>query len=53
VAAKRVTGLAQEKGLILLSCGNTGNTIRILVPLTASDAVLDEGLNLLEAALAA
>ena len=28
--------------LILLSCGVYGNVIPILVPLTASDAVLDE-----------
>jgi 4-aminobutyrate aminotransferase/(S)-3-amino-2-methylpropionate transaminase len=28
----------------LLTCGTYGNVIRILVPLTASDALLDEGL---------
>ena len=31
---------AARRGLILLSCGVYGNVIRILVPLTASDAVL-------------
>jgi 4-aminobutyrate aminotransferase/(S)-3-amino-2-methylpropionate transaminase len=36
---------------VLLSCGVYSNAIRILVPLTASDAVLDEGLGKLEAAL--
>jgi 4-aminobutyrate aminotransferase / (S)-3-amino-2-methylpropionate transaminase / 5-aminovalerate transaminase len=52
-ATKRVTEVAQEQGLILLSCGNMGNTIRILVPLTASNEVLSEGLDMLSTALAA
>lgn len=52
-ATKRVTAAAIEAGLILLSCGVYGNVIRVLVPLTVSDAVLDEGLDKLEAALAA
>ena len=52
-ATKRVTEMAQDKGLILLSCGNMGNTIRILVPLTVSNDVLDEGLDVLTEALAA
>ena len=50
---KRVTQFAHENGLILLSCGVTASTIRILVPLTASDAILDEGLAILEKCLAA
>jgi 4-aminobutyrate aminotransferase/(S)-3-amino-2-methylpropionate transaminase len=50
---RRVTRLAQENGLILLSCGTTASTIRILVPLTASDAIIDEGLAVLEKCLAA
>jgi 4-aminobutyrate aminotransferase/(S)-3-amino-2-methylpropionate transaminase len=45
--AKRIMGEAAERGLILLTCGTWGNVIRILVPLTASDAVLDEGLGIL------
>ncbi|MGC8535728.1 MAG: 4-aminobutyrate--2-oxoglutarate transaminase [Rhizomicrobium sp.] len=49
--AKRVTARALENGLILLSCGIYGETIRILVPLTAGDAILDEGLAALETAL--
>jgi 4-aminobutyrate aminotransferase/(S)-3-amino-2-methylpropionate transaminase len=48
---KAVTTRAQENGLILLSCGVFANTIRLLCPLTASDAILDEGLAKLEAAL--
>jgi 4-aminobutyrate aminotransferase/(S)-3-amino-2-methylpropionate transaminase len=50
-AARRVTARALENGLILLSCGIYGETIRILVPLTVSDAILDEGLDKLEKAL--
>jgi 4-aminobutyrate aminotransferase/(S)-3-amino-2-methylpropionate transaminase len=50
---KRVTQRAAENGLVLLSCGTTFSTIRILVPLTASDAILDEGLDKLELALSA
>jgi 4-aminobutyrate aminotransferase/(S)-3-amino-2-methylpropionate transaminase len=49
--AKAVTVRALSKGLILLSCGVYGETIRLLAPLTASDVVLDEGLDILEAAL--
>jgi 4-aminobutyrate aminotransferase/(S)-3-amino-2-methylpropionate transaminase len=33
-----------EKGLVILSCGLYGNVIRFLVPLTASDAIVREGL---------
>jgi 4-aminobutyrate aminotransferase-like enzyme len=36
-----------------VSCGTNANTIRVLVPLTASDAIIDEGLGLLEKSLAA
>ena len=43
----RVVAEAARRGLVLLSCGNHANVIRILVPLTASDAVLDEGLRVL------
>ncbi len=42
---------ACEKGLILLSCGVKGATIRILTPLTASDALVDEGLDVIEQVL--
>lgn len=48
---KAVTTKAQANGLILLSCGVYGNTIRILCPLTASDEILDEGIAKLETAL--
>lgn len=49
---KRLCAEATRRGLILLSCGTYGNVVRILVPLTASDALVDEGLQMLEAALA-
>ncbi len=49
--AKRVTRQALTEGLILLTCGLQGETIRILVPLTITDAALQEGLEGLERAL--
>ena len=52
-ATRRVTAAALDHGLVLLSCGVFANTIRVLVPLTVEDGVLDEGLRMLEAALAA
>ena len=50
---KRVIAHALNRGLILLSCGMHGNALRIMVPLTASDAILEEGLSILEAAVQA
>ncbi len=50
-ATKRVTARALEHGLVLLSCGVFSNVIRILVPLTVQDTVLEEGLGMLEQAL--
>jgi 4-aminobutyrate aminotransferase-like enzyme len=44
--------IANEKGLILLSCGAYGNVIRFLVPLTASDALVKEGMDIFAASLA-
>ncbi len=52
-ATKRVTAAALGEGLILLSCGVNGNTIRLLNPLTIPDTQLDEGLAKLEKALIA
>lgn len=51
-AAKRATARALENGLILLSCGVSGETIRLLYPLTIEDDLFDEGLARLETALA-
>jgi 4-aminobutyrate aminotransferase/(S)-3-amino-2-methylpropionate transaminase len=50
---KRVVAEAARRGLILLSCGTAANVIRVLVPLTAADALLDEGLAILAESLAA
>ncbi|WP_342617937.1 4-aminobutyrate--2-oxoglutarate transaminase [Rhodoferax sp. GW822-FHT02A01] len=47
--AKRIAAEATKRGLILLTCGTYGNVIRVLVPLTASDAILDEGLDIIAA----
>jgi 4-aminobutyrate aminotransferase / (S)-3-amino-2-methylpropionate transaminase / 5-aminovalerate transaminase len=49
--ASRVTAAARERGLVLLSCGLYGNVIRILVPLSIDDELLERGLALLEEAL--
>ncbi|GAA5047900.1 4-aminobutyrate--2-oxoglutarate transaminase [Erythrobacter westpacificensis] len=49
---KAVTRAALEKGLIVLSCGTGGEAIRILVPLTADDGLIDEGFAILADALA-
>lgn len=44
---------ARQRGLLLLTCGVYGNVIRFLAPLTIEDAVFDEAISLLEAALIA
>jgi 4-aminobutyrate aminotransferase/(S)-3-amino-2-methylpropionate transaminase len=44
---KRICAAALDRGLVLLSCGSHGNVIRVLVPLVASDALIDEGLAIL------
>jgi 4-aminobutyrate aminotransferase len=49
--SKAVTSRARERGLVLLSCGIYGNVIRILVPLSIDDALLERGLDLLEESL--
>ncbi|MDG1170320.1 MAG: 4-aminobutyrate--2-oxoglutarate transaminase [Sulfitobacter sp.] len=50
---KSVVAHALKRGLLLLSCGMHGNAIRVMVPLTASDAIIDEGLAIFEAAVQA
>jgi 4-aminobutyrate aminotransferase len=49
---KKVQAAALARGLLLLTCGVYGNVIRFLFPLTIEDAVFDEGLAVLDAALA-
>jgi 4-aminobutyrate aminotransferase-like enzyme len=50
-AAKALTSRALANGLVLLTCGVFGNGIRIMVPVTISDALLDEGLSILDKSL--
>ena len=48
---KALTKRAAEKGLVLLSCGLYGNVIRFLVPLTASDEIVREGMGIVADAM--
>jgi 4-aminobutyrate aminotransferase/(S)-3-amino-2-methylpropionate transaminase len=41
-----------ENGVITLSCGTHGNVLRFLIPLVATEAQLNEGLDVIEAGLA-
>jgi len=50
---KRIIGGAVERGLILLSCGPAGESIRLLTPLTIPFDLLDEGLAILGEVLGA
>ncbi len=49
----RVLTEALSRGVILLSAGTFGNVIRVLVPLTVSDDILEEGLAVMQQALEA
>ncbi len=42
---------AQEKGLLLLSCGIYANVIRFLAPITIQDAIFNEALDILETSI--
>lgn len=46
--ARSISAKAAERGLIILSCGIYGNVIRVLVPLTASLELVDDGIAILE-----
>jgi 4-aminobutyrate aminotransferase/(S)-3-amino-2-methylpropionate transaminase len=48
---KALVQRAAVNGLVLLSCGLYGNVIRFLIPLTASDEIVAEGLDILERSL--
>jgi 4-aminobutyrate aminotransferase/(S)-3-amino-2-methylpropionate transaminase len=47
--AKKLAAEAAKRGLILLTCGTYANVVRVLVPLVASDAILDEGIAIMAA----
>jgi 4-aminobutyrate aminotransferase/(S)-3-amino-2-methylpropionate transaminase len=49
---KKITQYCYEHGLITITAGSYGNVIRVLVPLVVTDQEMDEGLDVLEAALA-
>ena len=48
---KALVQAAGRRGLVILACGMYGNVIRFLAPLTISDALLKEGINLFEQSL--
>jgi 4-aminobutyrate aminotransferase / (S)-3-amino-2-methylpropionate transaminase / 5-aminovalerate transaminase len=48
-----VATAARENGVIVLTCGTHGNVLRFLPPLTISDELLNEGLDVLANALSA
>jgi 4-aminobutyrate aminotransferase/(S)-3-amino-2-methylpropionate transaminase len=50
---KQITQYCYEHGLITITAGSYSNVIRILVPLVATNEQMDEGLDVLESALAA
>lgn len=50
-AVKAIQQRALAAGLLLLGCGVYGNVLRFLFPLTIQDAVFDEALQLLDAAI--
>jgi 4-aminobutyrate aminotransferase/(S)-3-amino-2-methylpropionate transaminase len=49
---EQIVRYCYQHGLIVLSAGTYGNVIRLLVPLVITDAQFEEGLDVLEAALA-
>jgi len=51
--AKALVQQVAKDGLILLSCGVRGNVIRFLAPLTISDDILAEGMEIIHKALKA
>lgn len=50
--AQAIIDAAREEGLLVIKCGVHRNVIRFLAPLVTTDAQLDEGLGLLDRALA-
>ena len=52
-APLKIVGEAYKRGLLLIRAGLYSNCVRTLVPLTIGDAELEEGLDVLEASIAA
>jgi 4-aminobutyrate aminotransferase/(S)-3-amino-2-methylpropionate transaminase len=49
---KKITQYCYERGLITITAGTYSNVIRVLVPLVATNDQMDEGMNVLESAIA-
>jgi 4-aminobutyrate aminotransferase/(S)-3-amino-2-methylpropionate transaminase len=49
--AKALAAKCLERGLLILTCGVYSDTVRLLTPLTASELILNEGLDILESAI--
>ncbi|WP_397538692.1 aspartate aminotransferase family protein [Rummeliibacillus pycnus] len=50
-ALKRILDLALEEGVLFYLCGNEGEVIRMIPPLTITKEQIDDGLNMLDQAL--
>lgn len=50
-ATKAISQYCLKEGVIILTCGTYGNVVRLLPPLVISDDLLEDGLNVLEAAI--
>lgn len=50
---KEIAQFCYEHGLVTITAGTYGNVIRLLMPIVITDAQFEEGLDVLEAALAA
>ena len=46
-----IVKIALSKGLILVTAGPTRNVIRVLVPLSTSTELVDEGMSIMEASI--
>jgi 4-aminobutyrate aminotransferase / (S)-3-amino-2-methylpropionate transaminase / 5-aminovalerate transaminase len=50
-ATKTLASKCLERGLLILTCGIWNDTIRLLCPLSAPEKIVEEGLDILEAAI--
>jgi 4-aminobutyrate aminotransferase/(S)-3-amino-2-methylpropionate transaminase len=49
--AKAIASACHEAGLLILTAGTSSNVVRLLPPLVLADDLLDEGLDILAAAV--
>ena len=52
-AAAAVAKACHAQGVVILTCGTYGNVVRLLPPLVIGEALLSEGMDVLEAAVRA